>query len=61
LEVKLHGGSIGVKDWIRIVFIKEPVCCTEYPVADFNKDCRVDFADFAIFAQNWLKCNLIAG
>jgi hypothetical protein len=23
---------------------------------DFNKDCYVDFADFAYFAQNWLSC-----
>jgi len=26
-------------------------------VADVNKDCKVDFADFAIFALSWGKCN----
>ncbi len=31
--------------------------CRQYPVADFNKDCRVDFADFAFFASEWLACN----
>lgn len=27
-----------------------------YPKGDLNKDCRVDFADFAEFADNWLVC-----
>lgn len=37
--------------------IVEPVC-TEYPAMDFNKDCKVDFEDFAQFAKGWLDCNL---
>ena len=37
--------------------IIEPVC-TEYPVMDFNKDCKVDFEDFALFAKSWLDCNI---
>ncbi|MBW8041575.1 MAG: hypothetical protein FVQ85_16485 [Planctomycetes bacterium] len=32
--------------------------CTEYPAMDFNKDCKVDFEDFALFTQSWLECNL---
>ena len=32
--------------------------CTEYPVMDFNKDCKVDFNDLAIFCRSWLDCNL---
>jgi hypothetical protein len=27
-----------------------------YPVGDFNKDCLVDFFDFAIFSLHWLEC-----
>jgi hypothetical protein len=27
-----------------------------YPVMDFNRDCRVDLADFAMFAADWLEC-----
>jgi len=26
---------------------------------DFNHDCKVDFADFAMFASQWLACNLV--
>ena len=37
--------------------IIQPVCI-EYPAMDFNKDCKVDFQDFAIFCQSWLECNL---
>jgi hypothetical protein len=33
-------------------------CCGDYkhpyPAGDLNKDCRVDFVDFAILAQDWL-------
>jgi len=32
--------------------------CLGNPQMDFNGDCKVDFADFALFAQNWLECNL---
>jgi len=27
-----------------------------YPFSDLNKDCKVDFADFAIMAAEWLLC-----
>jgi hypothetical protein len=37
--------------------IVQPVC-TESPAMDFNKDCKVDYRDFAIFVQSWLECNL---
>ena len=26
------------------------------PIGDLNKDCLVDFSDFAIFADHWLEC-----
>lgn len=32
--------------------------CTQYPEADFNKDCYVDLQDFAQFSQGWLECNI---
>lgn len=35
-------------------------CITEeYPVADINSDCYVNFKDFAILALNWLNCTEI--
>ncbi|MBM4103184.1 MAG: hypothetical protein FJ263_03920 [Planctomycetes bacterium] len=36
----------------------EPAC-PKYPLADINKDCVVDLADFVIFASEWLNCNLV--
>jgi hypothetical protein len=27
-----------------------------YPAMDFNQDCRVNLADFAMFAAHWLEC-----
>jgi hypothetical protein len=37
--------------------IPEPVCLS-YPIMDFTGDCKVDFADFAVFLSHWLECNL---
>ena len=30
--------------------------CADWLTADFNHDCFVDWADFSVFAQQWLKC-----
>lgn len=32
--------------------------CLLYNEMDFNRDCRVDIADFAEFASQWMTCNL---
>jgi hypothetical protein len=32
-----------------------------YKRADLNYDCKVDFEDFAIFAEDWLKCTTPGG
>lgn len=31
--------------------------CDSYPLSDLNKDCKVDLADMAILASEWLKDN----
>ncbi|MBE0537068.1 MAG: immunoglobulin domain-containing protein [Phycisphaerae bacterium] len=33
--------------------------CSEFPEYDLNGDCVTDLADFAIFMQGWMECNLI--
>ena len=32
--------------------------CVAYPTMDFNKDCIVNLFDFAMFASQWMQCNL---
>ncbi|MCE5340570.1 MAG: hypothetical protein LLF92_05515 [Planctomycetaceae bacterium] len=32
-------------------------CYLSYMLGDINKDCYVNFADFAEMGENWLKCN----
>jgi hypothetical protein len=44
---------------ITAVFVDGRQCgdeCHPYPTGDFDKDCEVDFADFAIFVSHWLDC-----
>jgi len=40
--------------------IADVSCCGDYkhpyPVGDVNKDCRVDFLDFAMLTVHWLDC-----
>lgn len=43
-------------EWVR-KNLARPVCM-QRPLADFNEDCKVDFQDFALFAESWLSCNL---
>jgi len=49
------GGSSATTD---IDAIADVSCCGDYkhpyPAGDLNEDCRVDFFDFAILAQDWL-------
>lgn len=33
--------------------------CVEYPIGDFNRDCKVDLADLATLAEQWLRCNWV--
>ena len=38
-------------------WVKTSGCtCTTYVEADVNRDCYVDFSDFALLAQGWLNC-----
>lgn len=43
--------------FVTIIDETEAVC-TAKPAMDFNDDCKVDFADFAIFCMSWLDCGL---
>jgi hypothetical protein len=37
-------------------FTTRGIQCINRPIGDFNNDCRVTFADFAIFASQWGTC-----
>ena len=37
--------------------IIQSICMEDLPM-DVNKDCKVDFLDFVLFAGNWLNCNI---
>jgi len=47
---------VGITNAIPMAGSK-PYCIKVIP-GDINGDCKVDFADFAIFCQSWLECNL---
>jgi hypothetical protein len=53
IRIAGYGGQTG--DYILTITGPK---CIEFPVADLNKDCKVDFEDFTIICQSWLECNL---
>jgi hypothetical protein len=57
IDMGNYGGTSEASKSTAII-VPQPPRCLEYPAMDFNHDCKVNFADFAIFAQSWLVCNL---
>lgn len=56
-----ENGSFDViynEDSVVLTHYSSSPICPQYPMADLNKDCRVNISDFAIFAAQWLDCNL---
>ncbi|MCD4831005.1 MAG: hypothetical protein K8R02_04245 [Anaerohalosphaeraceae bacterium] len=45
-------------DWDGLTVITD-ITCSEPLVGDLDGDCRVNFTDFAMMAENWLECNLV--
>jgi hypothetical protein len=45
------------KAWQNRFNCQEYIDCGYGLPADLNRDCKINFDDFAIFASNWLKCN----
>ncbi|MBN2375839.1 MAG: hypothetical protein JXD22_05545 [Sedimentisphaerales bacterium] len=60
-EYVFEGGTFEVvyePDRVILTHFESEPRCTEYPIADFNKDCMVNLVDFSILASQWLDCNL---
>ena len=60
LKTKQDAGLLEVItfcDYYNALIEVEPFCLKK-PAMDFNGDCKVDFADYALFTQSWLECNL---
>ncbi len=47
----------GYYDYLTIKYAPS-YTCTTIITGDFNNDCEVDLADFAIMSLHWLECNL---
>ncbi len=53
-DVRIYNSVLTAYEISQIFSPTDP--CTAKPEMDFNDDCLVDLADFAIFAQEWLEC-----
>ncbi|MCE5339973.1 MAG: PKD domain-containing protein [Planctomycetaceae bacterium] len=56
-QVRIH--NIGLpQDKIIEQYVADggTTICAEYLTGDLNNDCYIDFEDFAMIAENWLKC-----
>jgi hypothetical protein len=56
-QVRIH--NVGLpQDKIIAQYVADggTTVCAEYLTGDLNSDCYIDFKDFAMVAENWLKC-----
>jgi len=56
-NVYVTGGSDGIstgRDYATIKYTQHDYCISPFP-RDLSRDCKVDFADFAILAEDWLE------
>ncbi len=54
-----YGGNADRGAWRGTSFVRYiPPNCTAPLEMDFNDDCKVDMMDFALFALQWLSCNI---
>jgi hypothetical protein len=56
----MWGGNYAYLQGVRLYTVPYTPMCGDathpYPTGDLNHDCKVNFADFAEFAKNWLVC-----
>jgi hypothetical protein len=53
-DVRLYNYPLSKVEMANIYLETEPYVCTASKAADLNGDCKVNFSDFVIFAQDWL-------
>ena len=59
-DVRMYNCALTAVDIARLYneVTGQSVCAVK-PELDFNDNCIVDLGDFALFAEEWMKCNLI--
>ena len=57
-DVKLINYPMTAKEIADIYVAVEGSVCLGNPQYDYNQNCIVDMADFAMFAAQWLSCNI---
>jgi hypothetical protein len=57
-EPVYNGGRINMGTYGGTEQASKTPSCPQPPLGDLNNDCKVTFADLALFAANWLDCNL---
>jgi hypothetical protein len=61
--VAIGGNATGIslssgQAYLDNFVIDSGTLCDGLSEADLNEDCKVDFSDFALFAAEWLDCNM---
>ncbi|OQA00588.1 MAG: hypothetical protein BWY69_01662 [Planctomycetes bacterium ADurb.Bin401] len=62
-EIAIYDGLLSPERILAHYLAWQPQTCEDLisrgyaSAADFNEDCKINFADFAEFAVNWMLCN----
>jgi len=57
-EPAYNGGRVNMGAYGNSEYASKTPDCPARPVGDLDEDCKVTFADLALFAATWLDCNL---
>ncbi|MCK4629287.1 MAG: LamG domain-containing protein, partial [Sedimentisphaerales bacterium] len=54
-DVRIYNQTLSSAE-INMIYGDSHIGCFEIPAGDYNEDCKVDLADFAILSSSWLEC-----
>ena len=57
-DIRLYNYALDSTDVAMLYADVRGGFCVNQPALDYNDDCIVDLADFAIFAQSWMECGM---
>ncbi|RLC65823.1 MAG: hypothetical protein DRI48_06140 [Chloroflexi bacterium] len=57
-DVRLYNTALTAAEIVDIYTADEGPICLDFPPGDYNEDCLVNLADFAILALHWLECSV---
>ncbi len=57
-DMRLYNHALSPTDVALLYSAVRGGFCVDKPLLDYDDDCKVDLADFAVFIQSWMECGI---